>query len=69
MCVCVRVCACVCADILWAEQAARKIMPKAVKLLQPQWESADGEKLVFEYVLSNPEWRVGLQTHKFLGVR
>lgn len=57
------------ADILWAEQAARKTMPKAIKLLQPQWESADGETLVFEYVLSNPEWRVGLQTHKFLGVR
>ncbi len=57
------------ADILWAEQSARKTRPQAIKLLQPQWESADGEKLVFEYVLSNPEWRVGLQTHKFLGVR
>ncbi len=57
------------ADILWAEQAARKTLPEAIKLLQPQWESPEGETLVLEYVLSNPEWRVGLQTHKFLGVR
>lgn len=28
-----------------------------------------GQRLVFDYVLSHPSWRVGLQTHKFLGVR
>ncbi|MEL6815501.1 MAG: 7-carboxy-7-deazaguanine synthase QueE [Cyanobacteria bacterium J06598_3] len=28
-----------------------------------------GQQLVFDYVLSHPSWRVGLQTHKFLGVR
>ncbi|MEL7354270.1 MAG: radical SAM protein [Cyanobacteria bacterium J06560_5] len=27
------------------------------------------QQLVFDYVLSHPDWRVGLQTHKFLGVR
>lgn len=56
-------------DLLWAQQAAQKTLPKVVKLLQPQWESAVAEQIVFEYVLSNPEWRMGLQTHKFLGVR
>lgn len=28
-----------------------------------------GQRLVLNYVLSHPSWRVGLQTHKFLGVR
>ena len=32
-------------------------------------ESEVGQRLVFDYVLSHPSWRVGLQTHKFLGVR
>lgn len=56
-------------DIAWAESVEQKISPEVVKLLQPQWNSEDGQRIVFEYVLSHPEWRVGLQTHKFLGVR
>ena len=56
-------------DIAWAEVNEQKISPGTVKLLQPRWKSKDGERIVFEYVLSRPEWRVGLQTHKFLGVR
>lgn len=56
-------------DIAWAESAEQKISPETVKLLQPLWNSKDGERIVFEYVLSHPDWRVGLQTHKFLGVR
>ncbi len=39
------------------------------KLLQPQWSNEQGQKLVFDYVLTHPEWRVSLQTHKFLGIR
>lgn len=57
------------ADIHWAELAAQKAPAKAIKILQPRWESKIGQQLVFEYVLTHPEWRVGLQTHKFLGVR
>lgn len=65
------------ADLSWAEATAQKVSPKAIKLLQPQWnpqwnpqaENEDSASLVFEYVLLHPEWRMGLQTHKFLGVR
>ncbi|MEM9091932.1 MAG: 7-carboxy-7-deazaguanine synthase QueE [Cyanobacteria bacterium P01_F01_bin.53] len=79
------------ADLVWAEKAATKVSPQAVKLLQPRWvsegfsqsltessikgqthnaqESEVEQRLVFDYVLSHPSWRVGLQTHKFLGVR
>lgn len=56
-------------DLVWAEQAARKVSAETIKLLQPQWESANAVDLVMDYVLSHSEWRVGLQTHKFLGVR
>ncbi len=56
-------------DLVWAETAAQKVSAQTIKLLQPQWTSEPGQQLVFDYVLSHPEWRVGLQTHKFLGVR
>ncbi len=56
-------------DLDWAENTADKISEQAVKLLQPQWESPVGQQLIMDYVLSHSDWRVGLQTHKFLGVR
>lgn len=56
-------------DLEWAETTAQKVSANAVKLLQPRWDSEEGRCIVFEYVLAHPEWRVGLQTHKFLGVR
>ncbi|MGB3298325.1 MAG: 7-carboxy-7-deazaguanine synthase QueE [Phormidesmis sp.] len=56
-------------DLLWAEATAQKVSPEAVKLLQPQWKNERGERLVFDYVRQHPEWRVSLQTHKFLGIR
>ncbi len=56
-----------------------------IKLLQPCWgigsetlrqtlpqtlpQKDRPQQLVFDYVLQHSEWRVGLQTHKFLGVR
>ena len=65
------------ADLQWAEEASQKVSqqkathqnPDIIKLLQPCWGSEHGQTLAFEYVLFHPEWRVGLQTHKFLGVR
>lgn len=68
------------ADLDWAAAAARKVAKNTVKVLQPRWIDAAseaceregsevGQRLVLDYVLSQPSWRVGLQTHKFLGVR
>ncbi len=56
-------------DLDWAESEAQKIPPDALKYLQPQWANLRSQELVFNYVLSHPQWRVSLQTHKFLGVR
>jgi 7-carboxy-7-deazaguanine synthase len=56
-------------DIQWAEQQATQIPAAALKYLQPEWNSPQSQELVLKYVLQHPEWRISLQTHKFLGVR
>ena len=56
-------------DLIWAESEAKKIRPDIPKYLQPQWNNPDSQELIFQYILKNPQWRLGLQTHKFLGVR
>lgn len=56
-------------DLEWAEVQAERVPQDAVKLLQPEWNSPDSSSLIFDYVLKHPNWRISLQTHKFLGVR
>ena len=56
------------ADLAWAEAQAAKVPSSTIKLLQPEWGTLRSRELVFSYVLQHPEWRVSLQTHKFLGV-
>ena len=56
-------------DLVWAEQQAAQLSPTVDKRLQPEWETAGSQQIVFDYVLKNPGWRVSLQTHKFLGVQ
>lgn len=56
-------------DLAWAEQQATRVAPTVEKRLQPEWETAKSQQVVFDYVLKNPQWRVSLQTHKFLGVQ
>ncbi len=57
------------ADLDWAETQAQKVSSETVKLLQPQWTSPSAQQLVIDYVRTHREWRVGLQMHKYLGVR
>ncbi len=56
-------------DLIWAESEAQKTKQDIPKYLQPQWDNPDSQNLIFQYVLKNPQWRLGLQTHKYLGVR
>lgn len=56
-------------DLIWAEQQAQQVPPGTLKYLQPEWQAAASDRLVFDYVLHHPEWRLSLQTHKFLQVR
>ena len=38
-------------------------------LLQPGWDCPSGQELAINYVRSHPQWRLSLQSHKWLGVR
>ena len=56
-------------DLMFAEEMAAKTSPGTVLLLQPGWHSDEGLRLSIEHVRSHPRWRLGLQTHKWLGLR
>lgn len=56
-------------DLEWATLQQSFVPDSALKYLQPEWNSPESRKLVFEYVLQHPEWRISLQTHKFLEIR
>ncbi|MDJ1184509.1 7-carboxy-7-deazaguanine synthase QueE [Roseofilum sp. BLCC_M143] len=56
-------------DLQWAQDQASLVKESAIKFLQPEWNSPEATDLVFEFVLAHPDWRISLQTHKFLGVR
>ena len=44
-----------------------KINPQL--FLQPGWNNKNGLTLAFQHVKNNPQWRLSIQTHKWLGVR
>ena len=56
-------------DLTWAMEQATQVPVTAIKLLQSEWTSDQSQQLVVDYVKHHPDWRVSLQTHKFLGVR
>ena len=56
-------------DLQWAEAQAAQIPASALKFLQPEWNSPDSYALIWDYVLQHPEWRISLQTHKFMQIR
>lgn len=56
-------------DLTFAEQNAAMVSANVLKYLQAEWETDRSRDLVMQYVLSHPNWRVSIQTHKLLGVR
>ena len=64
------------ADLAFAEAMATAALqgraadaPGPALLLQPGWDSAEGQELAISYVRRHPAWRLSLQSHKWLGVR
>jgi 7-carboxy-7-deazaguanine synthase len=56
-------------DFEWAEQWASTVGPNCKLLLQPEWDKSDKIlPAVIDYVKLHPQWRISLQTHKFIGV-
>jgi len=56
-------------DFKWAEEQAALVNKDCKLLLQPEWSKQDKMMpLIVEYVKSHPEWRISLQTHKFMNI-
>ncbi len=61
------------ADFAWAEQQrqhleqATQIQDDIACYLQPEWSSDPG--LIIRYIERHPNWRLSLQTHKYLQIR
>ena len=59
-------------DLLFAKKMADliknngKIKPQL--FLQAGWENEEGQTLAIKFVKNNPDWRLSMQTHKWLGV-
>ena len=56
-------------DFDFAEKQASKVNSDCVLYLQPEWSRKDTViPLIVEYVMQNPQWKVSLQTHKYLNI-
>jgi len=55
-------------DLQWAEENARRCPDGTHLILQPEWDTPESVPLIINYVKDNPQWRIGLQTHKFMQV-
>ena len=56
-------------DFKFAEEQASRVNKDCILYLQPEWSKRD--KVVPEivdYVMKNPQWKVSLQTHKYLNI-
>ena len=58
------------ADLIFAEEIAHQTnkFAKPILFLQPGWNTKVGEEFTLEYVKAHPQWRLSLQTHKWLGI-
>ena len=56
-------------DFRFAEEQAKRVREDCVLYLQPEWSKRDAMMpLMVDYVLGHPQWKVSLQTHKYLNI-
>ncbi len=56
-------------DFTFAEEHAQKVNKDCELFLQPEWSNR--EKMmpnIVDYVMKNPQWKISLQTHKYLNI-
>ncbi len=57
------------ADLEWAEQNARLVPSDCLLYLQPEWSVS--QKIMpwlTDYIMQNPQWRMSLQSHKYMQI-
>ena len=56
-------------DFKFAEEQAAKVSDECILYLQPEWSNREKMMpLIVDYVMQNPQWKVSLQTHKYLNI-
>lgn len=56
-------------DLKWAGEHAAQVGANCALYLQPEWDRRETmTPLIVEHVKAHPEWRISLQTHKYLGI-
>ena len=57
-------------DLLFAKNNAKYVKKNCVLFLQPEWSNKEEVMpLISKFILENPNWRVSIQTHKYLGIK
>lgn len=57
------------ADFAWAEENARLVGPDCLLFLQPEWSQVNKMMIpITEYVKSHPQWRISIQSHKYMRI-
>lgn len=56
-------------DLKFAEEQASKVSNNCELYLQPEWSKRDKiTPIIVDYVMKNPQWKISLQTHKYLNI-
>ena len=56
-------------DFKWSTELAKKVKPTCKLFLQPEWEKEEQMlPFIIDYVKTNIEWKISLQTHKYLNI-
>ena len=56
-------------DFAWAEQHAAAVSKECALYLQPEWSRRDSiTPLIIDYIKRHPQWRLSLQSHKYINI-
>lgn len=56
-------------DLKWAEKLASRLNSECILYLQPEWGKMEEMMyLILNHVKHHPEWKISLQTHKFMNI-
>lgn len=56
-------------DLIWAQSFVPNLKRQCKLLLQPEWSKEKAMlPIIIDFVKDNPEWRISLQTHKYMNI-
>jgi organic radical activating enzyme len=56
-------------DLQWSSEHASKVRSSCILFMQAEWTKRDKMyPLIMDYIRVNNQWRISVQTHKYIGV-